>query len=132
MGHQEANEYFEAFKLKEEEHAALTAESPIAKEAFQASIAGLEEVGLAMYQADGRRMRSFANVMHRVFTQAADIEVVPPFTKLETAQLAGKVTTYAMLSESRSATTEKPTGQKPTPSQKPTDTGKLKTGGAKR
>lgn len=92
-------------------------EQPVNGPDFQRAFERLEYAGNALVGEKALKLGEFAANMHSLVSLIPDAEVVPR-TEVFDSYFAGKITTYAALMETKTATRK----AKTTPKPKPTDT----------
>lgn len=113
-----------AFDGAHQAHQEFTADGKAGNESLFMGIEDLEKIGLQLIGTGDVSPVHFANVMLSVYHKVNDLEVLPPLSSDQTALVAGKVATYAAMTE-RAAPKPKRAAPKPTDITKaPTDKAK--------
>ena len=89
-----------------------------------ATVEGIENTGLPLVANGKLSAVEFATGMRGVYSQAVELETVPPLDEDQRTRYTGKVVTYTAMSEV--------TAPKQPKVAKPTDTNRTKTNGAKK
>ncbi len=107
------------------EQEALLASGPVDNDLLHVTLNALETTGYEQIGKGELKTARFAEALHQVFSNAAELEVVPPLSEEQQARFTGKIATYATMME---ATATKP----PRRTQTKTDTDKTPTDKPKR